>query len=84
VGRIILLVVLVVVMALYVNQAVTYFSVRGQADQQMAVALNLERQNRTLAQEQRTLKQPATIQRDARALGMVRQGEWAYVITGNH
>ncbi len=71
-------------MVLYVNQAVTYFSVRGQADQQMAAALNLERQNRTLVREQRTLRQPTTIQRDARALGMVHQGEWAFVMTGNH
>ncbi len=44
-----LLVVLVVVMALYINQAVTYFSVRSEAEQQMAAALSLERQNRVLA-----------------------------------
>lgn len=76
-----LLVVLVVVLALYVNQAVTYFSVRSQANQQMATALSLERQNRVLAREQRELQQPGTIQRDARALGMIRQGERPYVIT---
>jgi hypothetical protein len=76
-----LLVVLVVVMALYINQAITYFTVRSQAEQQMSTALALEHQNRILAREQQSLRQPSTIQRDARALGMVRQGERPYVIT---
>lgn len=81
-GRTSLLVVLAVVLGLYVKQAISYFSVRSQAEQQMAVALKLERQNRALEREQQTLQSPATIQRDARALGMVRQGERPYVITG--
>ncbi|HZU61138.1 MAG TPA: septum formation initiator family protein [Solirubrobacteraceae bacterium] len=72
---------LVVVCALYVNQAITYFSVRSEARQQMATALQLARQNRALAQEQRSLRQPGTIERDARALGMIRQGERPYVVT---
>jgi len=78
-----LLIVLAVVLGLYVNQAITYFSVRSQAVQQMGVAQRLERENRRLLQEQQTLNDPATIQRDARALGMVRQGERPYVITGH-
>ena len=81
-GRASLLVVLAVVLGLYIRQALSYFSVRSQAEQQMAVALSLERQNRKLLHEQQTLQSPATIQRDARALGMVRQGERPYVITG--
>ena len=83
-GRVTLLIVLVVVMALYINQALTYFSVRSQAEQQMTTALALVRQNRALAEKQRSLQQPATIQQDARALGMVRQGERPYVITAGH
>jgi hypothetical protein len=82
VGRVSLLVVLAVVVGLYVNQAISYFSVRSQAVQQMSVALRLEHQNRALLREQQTLRSPATIQKDARALGMVRQGERPYVITG--
>lgn len=77
-----LLVVLAVVMGLYLKQALSYFSVRSQAEQQMSVALKLERQNRILEREQQNLQNPATIQRDARALGMIRQGERSYVITG--
>jgi hypothetical protein len=82
VGRTSLLVVLAVVMGLYVKQFLTYFSARTQADQQMAVALKLERQNRLLEREQRNLQNPETIQQDARALGMVRAGERPYVIMG--
>jgi septum formation initiator len=82
VGRVSLLVVLAVVVGLYVNQAISYFSVRGQAVAQMSVALRLEHQNRRLLRQQQLLRNPATIQRDARALGMIRQGERSYVITG--
>jgi hypothetical protein len=82
VGRVSLLVVLAVVVGLYVNQAISYFSVRSQAVAQMSAALRLEHQNRKLLRQQQMLRDPATIQRDARALGMVRQGERPYVITG--
>jgi cell division protein FtsB len=82
VGRTSLLVVLAVVLGLYVKQALSYFSVRSQAEQQMAVALRLEHQNRALERQQQTLRSSATIEHDARALGMVKQGERSYVITG--
>lgn len=77
-----LLVVFAVVAGLYVQQALAYFSVRGQADQQQAIVQRLQRQNAQLEREQRSLQNPATIQRDARVLGMVRPGERPYVITG--
>lgn len=83
VGRISLLIVLAVVLGLYVNQALSYFSVRSQADQERATAMALERQNQKLAAEQQMLQEPATIERDARQLGMVRRGERSYVITGH-
>jgi cell division protein FtsB len=81
-----LLVVLAVVAGLYVKQAMAYFSVRSQSQQQQAIVRNLEHQNAALAAQQRSLKNPATVQREARALGMVRMGEHPYVITGlpNH
>lgn len=77
-----LLVVLAVVAGLYVQHALTYLSVRSQSRQQQAIVRNLERQNATLAAQERSLKNPATVQREARALGMVRMGEHPYVITG--
>lgn len=82
VGRIVLLVVLAVVVGLYVQQALAYFSVRSQANQQTAIAQQLSRQNAKLTQRQKSLNDPATIERDARALGMVRPGERPYAVTG--
>jgi cell division protein FtsB len=77
-----LLVVLTVVAGLYVKQAMAYLSVRSQSRQQQAIVRNLERQNANLAAQERSLKSPAMVQREARALGMVRMGEHPYVITG--
>lgn len=86
VGRVSLLVVLAVVAGLYVQQALAYLSVRGQAEQQQAIVARLMRANAGLGNEQRSLESPATIERDARALGMVRIGEHPYVVIGlsNH
>jgi cell division protein FtsB len=82
VGRVGLLVVLAVVIGLYAQHTLSYFSTRSQADQQQAIAQNLARQNAQLVKEEQSLNDPATIVHDARALGMVRPGERAYVITG--
>ncbi len=73
---------LAVVIGLYVQHALAYFSTRSQAEQQQAIVSRLERENAALSREQRALNDPATIQRDARALGMVLPGERPYVITG--
>ncbi len=82
IGRIGLLVVLIVVAGLYVQQALAYLSVRGQANQQQSLVRNLQRQNSALTRQQSSLRNPATVQREARRLGMVRLGERPYVITG--
>jgi cell division protein FtsB len=85
-GRIGLLIVLAVVAGLYVQQALAYFSVRAQADQQLSIVRSLTRQNAVLTREEKTLNDPATIVHEARVLGMVRPGERPYVVTGlpNH
>ena len=83
VGRVSLLIVLTVVLGLYIQQGITYFSTRSQAEQQMASALSLARQNRALEREQQTLRDPETFLTVARALGMVLRGERPYVITGH-
>jgi hypothetical protein len=82
VGRVGLLAVLAIVIGLYVQHTLSYFSTRSQADQQLAIVQQLTRENANLVTQQRSLSDPATIVRDARALGMVRQGERPYVITG--
>jgi cell division protein FtsB len=83
VGRIGLLVVLAVVVALYVEHTLSYLSTRAQSDQQQAIVQSLTRQNAQLRAQQKSLNNPATIIRDARGLGMVRPGERPYVIIGS-
>jgi cell division protein FtsB len=82
IGRVSLLVVLCVVAGLYVQQALAYLAVRNQANRQKAIVHQLARSNANLRAEQRSLNDPATIVRDARALGMVRIGEHPYEVTG--
>ena len=86
IGRVGLLVVLCVVAGLYVQQALAYLAVRSQANRQRAIVHQLTGANASLRAQQRSLNEPATIVRDARALGMVRVGEHPYEVTGlpNH
>jgi cell division protein FtsB len=82
VGRVGLLIVLGVVAGLYVQQGLAYLSVRSQANQQQAIVHQLRTSNASLRAQQRSLNNPVTILRDARALGMVRVGEHPYEVTG--
>jgi cell division protein FtsB len=82
VARVGLLVVLAVVIGLYAQHTLSYLSTRSQAEHQQAIVQRLARQNARLVKEEQSLNDPTTIVHDARALGMVRPGERAYVITG--
>ena len=82
VGRVGLLVVLAVVVGLYVEHTLSYFSTRAQATQQQAIVNRLAHQNAGLARETKSLNDPQTIVSEARALGMVRPNERPYVIIG--
>jgi len=82
IGRVALLVMLAVVVGLYVQRTLTYLSVRSQASQQLAIVQKLTRQNNKLSREAAALNNPATIEQDARALGMVRPGERPYAVSG--
>jgi cell division protein FtsB len=82
VGRYGLLFVLAIVVGLYVEHTMSYISTRAQSDQQKAIVNQFTHQNRALAQQLKSLHDPVTIVRDARALGMVRPGEQSYAMTG--
>jgi cell division protein FtsB len=82
IGRVALLIVLAVVAGLYIQRALTYLSVRSQTAQQQAIVNRLQRQNANLIRRQNALNDPSTIQRQARALGMVLPGERPYAVTG--
>ena len=84
VGRTALLVVLVAVFALYLQQGLSLLSVRSQSQAQQAEVTRLQHENASLSAQQAALQDPASIQQDARALGMIRQGERPYVVTGQH
>jgi len=77
-----LLVTFAVVLGLYAQHALSYLATSSQAAQQSSIVTRLIRENRALARQQASLNDPATIVRDARALGMVRPGERSYSITG--
>jgi cell division protein FtsB len=81
-GRIGLLIVLAVVVGFYVQHALSYLSTKSQFDQQQGIVNRLQHQNTALEREQKSLSDPSTIVKDARALGMVRPGERPYVIIG--
>jgi cell division protein FtsB len=81
-GRIGLLVVLAVVIGLYADHTISYFTARGQANRQHAVVTQLQRQNAYFESRQRSLNDLASILAQARKLGMVRPGEQPYAITG--
>jgi cell division protein FtsB len=53
---------------------------RSQASQESALISSLQAQHRALVARERALYLPATIESDARSLGMVRVGERPYVI----
>jgi cell division protein FtsB len=86
VGRVALVITLAVVAGLYVQHALAYLEARAQADQQQEIVKRLIRDNAALTRRQHALNDPTTIVRDARALGMVWQGERPYSVTGlpNH
>jgi cell division protein FtsB len=82
VGRVGLLVVLSIVVALYVEHTLSYFATRSEANQQQAIVNRLAHQNAQLSRQVKSLNAPSTIVSQARALGMVRPDERPYVITG--
>jgi len=82
VGRVGLLVVLAIVVGLYVEHTLSYFSTRAQANHQQAIVNQLAHQNARLSRQVKSLNNPSTIVSQARALGMVRPDERSYVITG--
>jgi hypothetical protein len=74
--------VLAIVAGVYVQDALSYLSTRAQAERQLTTVKRLVHDNARLLSQEHSLSDPATIVRDARALGMVRPGERAYAITG--
>lgn len=82
VGRVALLLVLVGVLALYVNPLRSYVSTWNESKTRNAEVAQLERENARLRARKAELRNPRALEREARRLGMVRPGERAYVVEG--
>ena len=79
-GRIALLSVLGVILLLYISPAKHWIEQSGTASAQKQELEELTAENARLRQRAKELRDPAALEREARRLGMVRQGERAYVI----
>jgi cell division protein FtsB len=81
-GRVALVVVLGLVMLLYIGPAHSLLQTWQTARSDRAQVRALAREHAALLSQQRALRDPRTIERDARALGMVAPGERSYVLRG--
>jgi cell division protein FtsB len=80
VGRVALLTTLGVIMLLYVSPAIHWLEQSRTAGEQRSELRELIATNRQLERRVRELRSPGALEREARRLGMIRQGERSYVI----
>ena len=80
VGRVALLGTLVVIVLSYASPAQKWIKQSGTASHQKQELTELNAENNKLKRRLRALRDPGALEREARRLGMVRQGERAYVI----
>jgi cell division protein FtsB len=81
-GRLALLFVGVLLVALYVNPLRTYVATRQEASTKRAEVAELQREHRALVRRQAQLRRQSSIEAEARRLGMVRPTERAYSVKG--
>jgi cell division protein FtsB len=81
-SRLALLGTLIVILLLYLSPAKHWWQQSRTASAQRTELDELNRENRQLKRQVRALRDPGALEREARRLGMVRQGERAYVIEG--
>jgi cell division protein FtsB len=79
--RTVLLIVLAMIAWIGIHACLTLLNTREQARNEQQIVAALSASNHRLEATLRSLDQPATIIRDARSLGMIRQGEQAYVVS---
>jgi cell division protein FtsB len=81
-GRWALIGVFAFVLYLYIGPAARWVSTYRDAKQKRAEVAALHDVNVKLRKQQRALRAPSALEREARSLGMVKAGEKAYVIEG--
>ena len=80
-GRIALLITLVVIVLSYLSPARHWLQQSGTDRRQKEELSQLTTQRAKLQHRLRALRDPGALEREARRLGMVKQGERAYVIS---
>jgi cell division protein FtsB len=80
VGRYALLATLLVILLLYISPAKHWIEQSRTASAQSGELRDLTEQNRDLKRRVRDLRDPHALEREARKLGMVKQGERSFVI----
>jgi cell division protein FtsB len=81
-GRIAMGGVLVALAYLYLSAGVHMFSTWRQSHRDNATVATMEHEYRTLSREHESLGKEATLEAEARRLGMVKKGERPYVVSG--
>jgi cell division protein FtsB len=81
-GRLALLGMLIVIVLLYISPARHWLQQSSTAGAQRQELEELTKENRQLEKRVRALRDPGALELEARRLGMIRQGERAYVIEG--
>jgi cell division protein FtsB len=82
VGRIALLCVLAFILYLYVGPARSWITAYGEAKDRRQQVSKLQARNAELRVQERRLRRPSALEREARRLGMVKAGERAYGVQG--
>jgi cell division protein FtsB len=80
VGRVALLLTLGFILLLYISPAKHWFQQSRTAGHQGDELRELRAENQQLSRRVKALQRPDALEREARGLGMVRQGERSYVI----
>jgi cell division protein FtsB len=79
-GRWALIAVLGLVLYLYIGPAASWVSAYKEAGRKRADVAALKAENRRLLDRRKNLRDPASLDREARRLGMVKAGEKSYVV----
>jgi hypothetical protein len=82
VGRLAMVCVLGALLYLYLSAGVRMFSTWRQARSDSAALVALEREHHLLLRQHETLGSRATLEAEARKLGMIKAGERQYIVSG--
>jgi cell division protein FtsB len=82
VGRIAMLMVLLGLAYLYIGAVLSYITTYRTSKAHQAAIHQLQRENAVLKAQRATLLRTSTLERAARAQGMIRPGERPYIIQG--